>query len=150
MHDSILDMFTVLIFRNSRFIRKIVGEAVADSGLNMSHIVCMRLIELNTGGVSAGVICDTTDYDKALVSRMLGLLTDREYIMRNPEDRSLRRGYRYVLTDKGVRFNEKINGYFSGLSQQLIEDVSEDDLKQFYRTAAALTDKLQELSEAEK
>ena len=147
MTDSILDMFSVLVCRNSRFVRKVVGDAVSDTGLNMSHIVCLRLIELNAGGVSAGVICDTTDHDKALVSRMLGMLSDRGYIMRNPADRSLRRGYRYVLTDKGERFNKRVNAYFAELSEELVKDISADELNQFYRTAAALTDKLQQLAE---
>lgn len=147
MSDSAIDMFAVLICRNSKFIRKLVNNEIGDTGLNMSHLVCMRVIDLNTGGVPASVLCETTDYDKALVSRMLGLLTDRGFVMRNPEDGSLRRGYRYVLTESGRRFNQRMGDFFEEVSHQLISCVSADEMRAFYRTSAALTDKLQELSE---
>ena len=146
-NSSLLDAFSVLICQNSRFIQKLALGEMSDTGLNMSHVVCLRIIDLNTGGVPARVLCETTGYDKALVSRMLSFLSDKGYITRNPSDTNLRRGYRYILTEIGAAFIERINRFFTDLSGALVKGVPDDEIKSFYRTAALFTDKLRAMSE---
>jgi DNA-binding MarR family transcriptional regulator len=146
-NSSLLDAFSVLLCQNSRFIQKLALGEMSDTGLNLSHVVCLRIIDLNSGGVPARVLCETTGYDKALVSRMLSVLADKGYITRNPADTSLRRGYRYILTEMGSAFTERINKFFADLSETLVSDVPDDEIKSFYRTAALFTDKLRAMSE---
>ena len=147
MDSSLIDTFSVLLCQNSRSIQKLALGEIGDTGLNLSHVVCLRIIDINSGGVPARVLCETTGYDKALISRMLGALTAKGFITRNPEDTSLRRGYRYVLTESGKVFTDRINIFFSDLSESLTQDVPDEEIKSFYRTAALFTDKLREMSE---
>ncbi len=147
INSSLIDTFSVLLCQNSKFIQKLAQGEIGDMGLNLSHVVCLRIIDINSGGVPARVLCETTGYDKALISRMLGALSSKGYITRNPDDMSLRRGYRYVLTESGERFSARMNNFFSELSQKLVSDVSDEEIKSFFRTAALFTDKLREMSE---
>lgn len=147
INSSLIDAFSVLLCQNSRFIQKLALEEIGDKGLNLSHVVCLRVIDINAGGVSARVLCETTGYDKALISRMLTALTDKGYIARNPNDKALRRGYRYILTGEGQKFTDRINLFFSELSESLTKDVPEEEIKRFFRTAALFTDKLRDMSD---
>lgn len=147
IHNSLIDTFSVLLCQNIRFIQKLAPDELGRLGINLSHIVCMRIIDTNTGGVTARVLCETTGYDKALISRMLSTLDKLGYTERNPHDVNMRRGCRYVLTERGSQLIERMNDFFGDLSQTLVSGVDEKELKSFYRTAALFTDKLRELSE---
>lgn len=150
MESPIIDMFSVLIIQNHKSMQKLFSDALEGFGLKVSSLSCMYIIRCNKGGCSATVLRETTCYDKALISRLLGEMQKLGYICRNPEDNEMQRGYRYILTEKGERTTELITRASAEISAEITKDIPPAELDAFYRTGAKLTDNLRRLANSKK
>ena len=100
------EMFTVLINRISRDIRKIKNQEMTAYHLRSTHISCLYYI-YSLDGVTAAELCEHCEEDKATVSRALCYLEDNGFIYRNT-DCSKRYKSPLYLTDKGQAAGKRI------------------------------------------
>ena len=64
------EMFTVLINRISRDIRRIKNQEMAAYHLRSAHVSCLYYI-YSMGGVTSAELCEHCEEDKATISRAL-------------------------------------------------------------------------------
>lgn len=118
---------------------KLFGIALDDSELNPASLLCLMMISMNSGGLSAGKLCEICCFDKALVSRTFKELERSGYIVRNPKDKELQRGYRMVLTQKGVQTADLAQARIHEFWSVTTDNISESELRAFYDTSLKLS-----------
>ncbi len=75
------EMFTVLINRISRDIRRIKNQEMAAYHLRSAHVSCLYYI-YSMGGVTSAELCEHCEEDKATISRALDYLEANGFILR--------------------------------------------------------------------
>ena len=101
------EIFTVLINRISRDIRKIKNQEMTAYHLRSTHISCLYYI-YSLDGVTAAELCEHCEEDKATVSRALCYLEDNGFIYRNTDCLNRYKNPHY-LTDKGHAAGKRID-----------------------------------------
>lgn len=147
MKMSRFDMFILMIVNNKKAVEKLIKEYFCESRLKQADVLCLRTIMYHEEGLSASEICEISSYDKALVSRTLCKLKNGGYICRNDKDKVLSRGYRYVLTDKGRQSADKMSESIQKASERLADNIPQEDLEIFFRTAVRLSENIRNMPE---
>ena len=75
------EMFTVLINRISRDIRRIKNQEMAAYHLRSAHVSCLYYI-YSLDGVTSAELCEHCEEDKATISRALDYLEGNGFILR--------------------------------------------------------------------
>ena len=118
------EMFTVLINRISRDIRRIKNQEMAAYHLRSAHVSCLYYI-YSMGGVTSAELCEHCEEDKATISRALDYLEANGFILR-PCKGAKRYKSSLKLTEKGreagKRIADRIRGILDTVSYTLTED----------------------------
>ena len=101
------EMFTVLINRISRDIRRIKNQEMAAYHLRSAHVSCLYYI-YSMGGVTSAELCEHCEEDKATISRALDYLEGNGFILR-PCEGAKRYKSPLHLTEKGRAVGEQIS-----------------------------------------
>lgn len=131
------EMFTVLINRISRDIRKIKNQEMTAYNLRSTHISCLYYI-YSLDGVTAAELCEHCEEDKATVSRALCYLEDNGFIYRNT-DCSKRYKSPLYLTDKGQAAGKRIAEKISDVLDIIGCTLTKDERAAFYRNLSAIS-----------
>ena len=131
------EMFTVLINRISRDIRKIKNQEMAAYHLRSAHVSCLYYM-YSLDSVTAAELCEHCEEDKATISRALDYLESNGFLCR-ASDHAKRYRSPLRLTEKGQevgkRIAEKINAVLDTVSHTL----TEDERAAFYRSLSAIS-----------
>lgn len=100
------EIFTVLINRISRNIRKIKNYEMAEYGLRSAHISCLYYL-YRTKSLIATELCERCEEDKATISRALDYLEKNGYITCVTKN-AKRYKSPLVLTEKGILLGKQI------------------------------------------
>lgn len=138
------EVFTVLINRINRNIRKIKNQEMVEHNLKSAHISCLYYLYMNKGS-TATELCECSEEDKATISRALEYLETNEYITR--ESKSEKR-YRspLILTKKGKEIGKKIAEKIDGVLEIINTHLTESDRAHFYRCLSIISDNLDMVS----
>lgn len=136
------DYFVTMLLKNQKNIQKLLDNVMPERELKHVSVRCLRLINMQEGGLSASELGIAFGYDKALISRTLHDLQQRGYICRNPEDEGLSRGYRMVLTEKGTELAEIMFDEINKIIAAVSKDIPQGDLEIFYETSQRLSENL--------
>ena len=139
------EMFTVLINRISRDIRKIKNPEMTAYHLRSTHISCLYYI-YSLDGVTAAELCEHCEEDKATVSRALCYLEDNGFIYRNT-DCSKRYKSPLYLTDKGQAAGKRIAEKISGVLDIIGRTLTKDERAAFYRNLSAISRILDDIAQ---
>ena len=101
------EMFTVLINRISRDIRRIKNQEMAAYHLRSAHVSCLYYI-YSMGGVTSAELCEHCEEDKATISRALDYLEANGFILR-PCKGAKRYKSPLQLTEKGREAGKRID-----------------------------------------
>ena len=112
------ELFTALITKISRSIKKIKNQEVEEYGLRSPHVSCLYYLYI-TDGLTATELCERCEEDKATVSRSLDYLETNGYIL--CESKSAKR-YKspLYLTEQGRMVAAKVAAKIS----RVLDDVS--------------------------
>lgn len=97
--ENRFEMFTVLIARISRAIRKIENQEMKDMHLRSFHVECLYYLYA-TDANTATKLCEKCGEDKATISRTLEYLETNGYILREKTEKK-RYNSVIVLSDLG-------------------------------------------------
>lgn len=138
------ELFTVLIAKISRNIRKIKNQEMADYDLRSSHISCLYYLYISDG-LTATELCERCEEDKATISRALDYLETNGYII--CESKSAKR-YKspLVLTDKGRDAGNRIADKIDHVLEEISGRLSEEERIAFYRSLTVISDSLESIS----
>lgn len=138
------EMFTVLINRISRNIRKIKNQEMAAYNLRSAHVSCLYYIySLDTATPTD--LCERCEEDKATISRALEYLESNGYITRDAES-AKRYKSPLLLTDKGLEAGKKIVIKINGVLDQISGSLTEEERVAFYRSLSLISESLEAVS----
>lgn len=142
------EIFTVLMNRISRNIRKIKNQEMAEYHLRSAHVSCLYYI-YSLNGATATDLCEHCEEDKATISRALDYLETNGFIIREGE---ITRRYKspLVLTDKGEEVGQKIAGKISEVLDRISDGLTEEERVAFYRSLSIVSDSLEDVAKSDK
>ncbi|MBR5220953.1 MAG: MarR family transcriptional regulator [Clostridia bacterium] len=135
------ELFTALITKISRSIRKIKNQEVEEYGLRSPHVSCLYYLYI-TDGLTATELCERCEEDKATVSRSLDYLETNGYIL--CESKSAKR-YKspLYLTEQGRMVAAKVAAKISRVLDDVSAAMTEEERVAFYRSLAMISDSLE-------
>ena len=138
------EVFTVLINRISRNIRKIKNQEMAEYHLRSAHVSCLYYLYTNPGSTATD-LCEKCEEDKATISRALEYLEENQFITC-----SIQSGKRYkaplLLTEKGELVGKKIAEKIGSVLGEISLCLSDEELEEFYRCLSVISQRLDGLS----
>ena len=138
------EIFTVLINRISRNIKKIKNQEMAEYNLRSAHVSCLYYI-YTLKGATATDLCERCEEDKATISRALDYLDANGYITREVES-TKRYKSPLLLTSKGKEVGKKIADKISGVLDTISVGLTDEERVAFYRSLAIISDSLEAIS----
>ena len=138
------EIFTVLINRISRNIKKIKNQEMAEYNLRSAHVSCLYYI-YTLKGATATDLCERCEEDKATISRALDYLDTNGYITREVES-TKRYKSPLLLTSKGKEVGKKIADKISGVLDTISVGLTDEERVAFYRSLAIISDSLEAIS----
>lgn len=134
--------FTVLIATLNRCIYKLKTEEMAEYNLKSSHVSCLYYIYLN-GTLTAKELCDLCGEDKSNISRALKYLEENEYLKLS----SKKYQKPIVLTEKGNKVGEYLNGRVYEILDYVSEGLTEENRTIMYQSLNLINKRLNKLCE---
>ena len=138
------ELFTVLINRISRNIRKIKNQEMADYDLRSAHVSCLYYL-YTSQGATATDLCERCEEDKATISRALDYLESNGYLICESKC-SKRYKSRLLLTEKGNEVGRKIADKINGVLDAISADLTEEERIAFYRSLSIISQILETIS----
>ncbi len=134
------EIFTVLIAKISRNIRKIKNQEMAEYDLRSAHISCLYYLYRNDN-MTATDLCEKCEEDKATISRSLDYLEKNGYL--TCEAKYVKR-YKspLVLTDKGKEAGKKITDKINLVLDEISVGLTEKERADFYRSLTIISNGL--------
>ncbi len=138
------ELFTSLIAKINRNIRRIKIREMADYDLRPAHISCLYYLYI-FDTLTATELCERAEEDKATVSRTLDYLEQNGYLTRTSTPT---RRYRapLVLTEKGAEVGRRISERIEYVLDEVNESLSDRERADFYRSLKILSDRLEQIA----
>ena len=139
------EMFTVLINRISRDIRRIKNQEMAAYHLRSAHVSCLYYI-YSLDGVTSAELCEHCEEDKATISRTLDYLEGNGFILR-PCEGAKRYKSPLHLTEKGRAVGEQIAERIRSILDAVSHTLTEEERAAFYRSLSAISRSLDTIAQ---
>lgn len=138
------EIFTVLINRISRNIRKIKNQEMAEYNLRSAHVSCLYYLYTNKGATATN-LCERCEEDKATISRALDYLETNGFL--TCESKNVKR-YKspLILTDKGNEAGKKITDKINGVLDAISGGLTDEERGAFYRSLSIISESLEVVS----
>lgn len=134
------EIFTKLISRINRNIRRIKTDEVAEFNLKSPHVSCLYYLYKN-GGLCSTELAEVCDEDKAAISRTLMHL-EREGLIECEEQEKRRYKVDYTLTVRGREIATAIAAKIDRFIMLAGSDLTEDERRIFYTALEKISAKL--------
>jgi DNA-binding MarR family transcriptional regulator len=134
------ELFTVLINKISRNIKKIKNHEMAEYGLRSTHISCLYYL-YSADSMTATDLCDKCEEDKATISRALDYLENNGYLICDAKHVK-RYKSPLVLTEKGKAVAKKIADKVNLVLDEISVELTEEERIEFYRSLTMISEGL--------
>ena len=138
------EIFTVLINRISRNIRKIKNQEMAEYNLRSAQVSCLYYLYMHKGATATD-LCERCEEDKATISRALDYLENNGFIICKSKN-AKRYKSPLILTDKGNQVGEKIADKIRCVLDAIGGGLTEEERVAFYRSLSIVSDSLETVS----
>ena len=143
--DERFGMFTVLITRIGRSIRRLKAEEMAEYRLKSSHLSCLYYL-YHMEFLTARDLCELCAEDKASISRSLEYLESCGYLVCVSKQQK-RYKAPLELTEKGREVAQALEERIDRILDQASLGLSREDRSVMYRSLALIDSNLQKLCE---
>lgn len=123
-------------------IQQLKKEYMKPLGLSGNSVMCLFHLMQNSEGLTASELCELVCVDKAAVSRSMSELFKKDCIAYPDFDGTKKYNTRAVLTEKGFRTAEGLNGAICTVVERLSEGVTDDDRTCMYRSLRTIANNL--------
>ena len=146
--ENRFEIFTVLINRISRNIRKIKNQEMEKYNLRSAHVSCLYYLYTNNG-ITATDLCERCEEDKATISRALVYLETNGYL--TCESQNAKR-YRspILLTEKGHVVSKEIADKINEILDEISTGLTEEERISFYRSLSIISASLEKCANRER
>ena len=138
-------MFTALINKISRNIRRIKNREMAEYELRSTHASCLYHLNI-AEPLTATELCERCEEDKATVSRALGFLEERGFTAREPKAARRYKSPVY-LTEKGLEAGKRIYDRVGLVLDEVGVGLSDAERDLFYKYLGIISDNLEHITE---
>ena len=135
------EIFTVLIAKISRNIRKLKNQEMAEYHLKSPHITCLYYL-YSFESMTATELCEKCEEDKATISRSLDYLEKNGYLT-CPTQCAKRYKSRLVLTEKGKEVGKKVFEKVNQVLDEVSIAFSEEERVAFFQNLKTISDNLE-------
>lgn len=144
--DNRFEVFTVLVNRISRSIRRIKNQEMAACGLRSAYVSCLYHLTMEDG-LTATDLGERCEEDKATISRALTHL-EREGYITCPDPGTKRYRSPLLLTEKGRAAGQVIAGKINHVLEEISAEMTEEERLTFYRCLSRISDHLGDIAAA--
>lgn len=144
--DERFEIFTVLINRINRNIRKIKNEEMAKYELRSPHISCLYYLYISEELTSKD-LCERCEEDKATISRSLDYLEKNGYIICKSNEKK-RYNAPFSLTEKGENAGKKIADKIASVLNEVSSGISDEDREIFYRCLNIISEHIDKVAKS--
>ena len=134
------EMFTVLINRISRDIRRIKNQEMAVYHLRSAHVSCLYYI-YSLDGVTSAELCEHCEEDKATISRAVDYLETNGFLLRGTSAKRYKSPL--LLTEKGRDAGKRIAEKIGGILETVSHALTEKERIEFYRCLSTISRSLE-------
>ena len=142
------EVFTVLLNRINRNIKKIKNEEMAKYELRSPHISCLYHLYISKG-LTAKELCERCEEDKATISRSLDYLEKNGYLVCNCQNKK-RYNSPFEMTERGLRAGKRIADKIADVLHEISADISEEDRAVFYRSLNVISENIDKVARSYK
>ena len=142
------EVFTILLNRINRNIRKIKNKEMAKYELKSPHISCLYYL-YTADDLTSKDLCERCEEDKATISRSLDYLEKNGYIICKSETKK-RYNATFELTDRGLRAGKRIADKISSVLDEISVGISEEDRAVFYRSLNIISENIDRVAKSYK
>ena len=121
--DERFEIFTVLLNRINRNIRKIKNEEMKNYELRSPHISCLYYLYI-AKELTSKDLCERCEEDKATISRSLDYLEKNGYIICKSDSKK-RYNSPFELTERGMRAGKRIADKIAEVLEEVSKGISE-------------------------
>jgi len=144
--DERFEIFTVLLNRINRNIRKIKNEEMKNYELRGPHVSCLYYLYISEELTSKD-LCERCEEDKATISRSLDYLEKNNYIICKSDSKK-RYNAPFVLTERGTRAGKRIADKIASVLDEISKGVSDEDRAIFYRGFNIISENLDKVAKS--
>ena len=145
MEEIRFEKFTYLISNIYKNIQRIKADEIERFGLKGVHVSWIYRLSQCPEGLSPAALAKSSGMNRSLISRELDLLL-REGFVREPTEDDGRRRYNLplLLTERGQELSAEIARVVWDIQEDLDQDVTEEELRIFYRVLHMIDKRLEE------
>lgn len=136
-------LFTVLISKISRSIRKIKTEEVCEYNLKSTHVSCLYHL-YSSKTLTATELCDLCCEDKSSISRSLEFLENNNFLIC---ETTLKKRYNtlFKLTEKGLKIGKIISEKINKILNEASLGLTEENRNIMYKSLTLISNNLQKI-----
>lgn len=142
------EIFTVLLNRINRNIRKIKNEEMAKYELRSPHVSCLYYLYISKE-LTSKELCERCEEDKATISRSLEYLETNGYIVCKSDSKK-RYNSPFELTERGIRAGKRIADKIAAVLDEISTGISEEDRVVFYRSLNIISENIDKVAKSYK
>ena len=140
------EIFTVLISKISRNIRKIKNQEMAEYDLRSTHVSCLYYLYA-AESLTATELCERCEEDKATISRAVDYLETNGYVTCESKS-SKRYNSPIILTEKGQSIGKEICDKVDLILEEVGTGLSDKERIEFYRCLTIISDNLERVTKS--
>lgn len=146
METERFEEFVSLLTGIYRDIQKLKDRYSKELELKTVHVFWLYLLSRHPEGMSASELARASKSTRALLSREIDQLTERDLIVAEPHGARRRYGWKFVLTERGRACADEISRIALEVQRQANVGITEEELLIFYRTLRTLLENFDKLT----
>ena len=139
------ERFGLMLSTASKSLYRLKSRCMSKYGLSSTHTVCLRKLYENPKGLTKSEIADSCDIDKAQITRIMGELLEKNYVIDDSSKKTYNR--KFFLTELGRKITDEINGTVEDVVRYVNEDIPKEDVEHFYTVFGTINKKLKDSEE---
>lgn len=140
--------FSLMVEQLAKNLQKLKNSCMAEFGLRSVHVTCIVRLGHSVDGLTSAQLSDACDVDKSLISRVVGELEEKGFVVYEESDKIYRR--RILLTERGMEVFESIRGILFDSIDAVRGTISDSDVETFYSVLSYFDANICELIKAKK
>ncbi len=139
-------LFTTLIAKCSRAIKRIKSNEMSEFNLKGLHVSCLYYVYINSKALTATELCDICDEDKANISRAIDMLEEGGFVVCNSKTQK-KYNCPISLTEKGTSVAKSVANKIDNIVMLASQGLSEENRKIFYTSLSLISNNLDKICE---
>ncbi len=138
-------LFSTYLNRAHKSLSRIKNKNMGKYGLGSGDTVCLYFLYDRSEGITKTELASLCGVDKALISRIIRNLIEKNYVMGLTPDQNYKQ--RYILTEEGTRIVSEIIQTVVDITDYVSGEIPKEQIDGFYATMNIICKKLEESEE---